>query len=117
MPASLPPCQMVCVSRLPADLKRRVWAHIKDTSPATAAVLADTDPDSPIAQLAKLIGGSTIWLPVADTGLTTAELGSLSTSMVSWRGAGISLPTPTASMAADTSSASALRARSSRGRR
>lgn len=106
------PCRMVCISRLPPALKRQVWAFVKAHRPEAAAMLAGTDPHCPFAQMAEVFGETTIWLPVTDTGLTDADIASLSISMVSWRGAGISLPTPMHSPEADSSSASAPKARS-----
>lgn len=111
-PPSTPLCRMVCISRLPPELKRRVWAFVKSNRPEAAAMLNGSDPDCPFAQMAALFGETTIWLPVADTGLADADIASLSVSMVSWRGAGISTPTPMRSPEADSFSASASRARS-----
>lgn len=112
-PPSTPPlCRMVCISRLPPELKRQVWAFVKAHRPDTAALLTGADPNCPFTQMAEVFGETTIWLPVADTGLTDAEIASLTVSMVSWRGAGISLPTPMRSPEADSFSGSASRARS-----
>jgi len=108
---------MVCISRLPPELKRRVWSFIKTERPATAAMLNGADPDCPFAQMMATFGECSIWLPVPDTGLTPAEVGSLSISMVSWRGGGITTPTPTHSMAADSCSDSAPKASSARMKR
>ena len=82
------------------------------TAAGSRGDVTGTDPHCPFAQMAEVFGETTIWLPVTDTGLTDADIASLSISMVSWRGAGISLPTPMHSPEADSSSAWAPKARS-----
>lgn len=56
----------VCISRLPKDKKRQVWAFIQEQRPETAALLT-TDPV--VKKLEEVFGPLTIWLPLEDTGL------------------------------------------------
>lgn len=66
-----PHAGMVCLSQLKAPLKRRAWAFIQANRPELLAELSN--PQSNLQQLATRFN-ATLWVPIADTGLTSEDL-------------------------------------------